>query len=455
MKKQILFLFISIAWLTQAQTTYNDTVRTNRWSTQLQLGISNYANMRGDQYIGHRKAAPIVSLGVAYNLNALLRFDFNIGYSYWYCSSHSKLGVLPHSNLTGLMPYTDRNTTHLLFSDINAAVNLMEIYHARKLQRLNVWLSIGLGLTHGWNSHEQDWEMNNNWAEIKSHNTQANTIHFPLSLAAEYDIMPEVTIGMTAQYRAMPRNSTHTPKSMWQAALTLRYNFGIQHIDNSNMIMQKLIESYRDQAQYRSMLQQVADSNTNLINQQVALRDSNQLLLHENDSLVDIIIDLRDERSRLRQQVAEMRPVTHPTPTASATPTDTVVPIKQTTTIEETKSTTDKEEVKVSPSTFTDTCVYFGVSSSKISEAGMNTLRAVSNLLKANRRKKIFIIGYASSTGNADYNLRLSQDRIYAVRKTLIRMGVQPNQILGDRANGKKNTGASANNRKVRILIKN
>ena len=85
----------------------------------------------------------------------------------------------------------------------------------------------------------------------------------------------------------------------------------------------------------------------------------------------------------------------------------------------------------------------------------METIRAVGSLLKANPKKKVFIIGYASSTGNVDYNHRLSEDRIYAVRKALLRAGARPGQFIGDRANGKDNMGASANNRKVKILIKN
>lgn len=455
-KKSIIFLFVGIAMLTQAQTTYNDTVRTDRLSVQMQLGISNYANMRGKQYIGSRKAAPLISFGAAYNLDAAWRFDFNIGYSYLYCSADNVLAKPPQSTYLGKQPCTDRNLTHLLFADVNAAYNLMEISHLRELQKLNVWLGVGLGLMRGWNHHEQTWEIENatgSWTEVKSRDIRPNTIYLPFTLMAEYDIMPELTLGLSMQYRALPLKRIHTPKSMWYTAITVRYNIGIKRTDNSSMVMQKLLESYRDQAQYRDLLRQAADDNNALIDKQIELRDSNEMLIRENDSLVDLIIDLRDERSRLRQQVG-----TQTTPAATATDgmaTSEATVAAATTASADTPTTPEPKKKGADAASLGDTCIYFAVSSSAISAEGMETIRAIGNILKENPKKKVFIIGYASSTGNADYNLRLSQDRIYAVRKALLRAGARPGQFLGDRANGNDNMGAAANNRKVKILIKN
>lgn len=457
-KHSILFLLVGIAMLTQAQTSYNDTVRTDRWSTHLHLGFSNHTGMRGKQYVGSHKTAPLFSLGVAYNLTAVWRFDFNIGYSNFRYSADDQLAKPPQSSALGLLPYTDRNITHLLFSDLSFSYNLMEINHTRNLQKLNVWLGVGLGLMHGWNTHEQTWEIETEtdaWTEVRTRDRQPNTIYFPVTLAAEYDVMPELTLGLTTQLSAFPLSRNHTPKSMWFMALTVRYNWGIKRADNNSMVMQKLLESYRDQAQYRDLLRQAADDNNALIDQQMALRDSNELLMRENDSLIDLIIDLRDERSRLRQQVSEMTAAPTPTPVATVETTANETTLAAATTASVETPATESKKKETPTARLGDTCIYFGVSSSEISSEGMETIRAVGSLLKANPKKKVFIIGYASSTGNVDYNHRLSEDRIYAVRKALLRAGARPGQFIGDRANGKDNMGASANNRKVKILIKN
>ena len=468
-KKYIILLLLSIGPWAMGQTTYNDTVRVRRWSTQLQLGISNHTGMRGSQYVGQRKIAPLASLGLSYNINAVWRFDFNMGYTYLYRSDHSLTAIPPHDVASATpMPYVDRNITHLMTADLNMSFNIMELFHNRRAQRLNMWMGIGYGALHGWDIHQKTWDIESTgtytqaWSEINERTIHPNSIYIPVTCALEYDIMPELTIGVTGQYRSLPLQRKHTPKEMWYTALTLRYNWGIKHVDNNSMLMQKLLESYRDQAQYRDMLRQAANDNNRLIDQQVALQNDTSRLMRENDSLVDLIIVLRDQRSRLREQVKAQSQ--SPTNTSAATPTVTASTptVAATAAAIETQSTaTPTETTKKEPSTVPvkanigDTCIYFDVSSSIINNAGKETIQAVANILKSNPKKKVFIIGYASSTGNADYNLRLSQDRIYAVRKALLRAGVRPGQFIGDRANGKDNMGSTANNRKVKILIKN
>lgn len=466
MKKNYIFLLaLTIATMAMGQTTYNDTVRSRRWSTQLQLGVSNHLGMRGNQYVGQRKVAPLANLGISYNINAVWRFDVNMGYTYLYCSDHSLTAIPPHavSSATPL-PYVDRNITHLLTGDISMSFNIMEIFHTRRAQRFNMWMGIGLGALHGWDIHQKSWDIETTgsftqaWSEIKERDIQPNTIYIPVTCAIEFDLKPELTIGVTGQYRSMPLDRAHTPKEMWYAALSLRYNWGIKHVDNNTMLMQKLLESYRDQAQYREVLQQAATDNNKLIDQQVALQNDNSRLQQENDSLVDLIIVLRDERSRLREQVKGKGGGTAKTDVAkpAVATTAATVTTPDIATSEKKTSAAEQSEPATPPSTVSlgDSCIYFDVSSSAISKAGMATIRAIGAQLKANPKKKVFLIGYSSSTGNADYNLRLSQDRIYAVRKALLRAGVRPGQFTGDRANGKEHMGASANNRKVKILIK-
>lgn len=489
MKKQhILFLFLAIGTLAVGQTTYNDTVHKNRWSAQLQLGISNYQGIREKKVVGKQTIAPLVNLGMAYNLNAAWRFDANLGYTYLYRSGHNLMGVPPRAAAgTAPMPYVERTITHLLSADINFAVNPMELYHNRRLQRFNLWLGVGAGITGGWYRRWQTWDFDTtitslDYSEVKGKIHRLKNIYIPFTVSMEYDISPQLTIGVTGQYRILPLNRVRTPESMCYAAILLRHNIGIKNTEQNSMLMQKLLEAYRDQAQYRDVLRQAADDNNRLIDQNDELEHAKSRLQQENDSLVDIIIVLRDERSRLRQQVkaqkeskpavpvetpAEATETTAATSTTTVTSNDvavtptvaaTVAAIETqtpTVTTKATTETTNSEPVAPKPkANIGDSCIYFDVSSSTIDAKGMETIRAVANILKTNPKKRVFLIGYASSTGNADYNLRLSQDRIYAVRKALLRNGVRAGQFIGDRANGKENMGSTANSRKVKILIK-
>lgn len=505
-------LLACVGTLASAQSTYNDTVRTRSWSIHLQAGISNHHGMRGAQYTGHNKLAPIVEIGAAYHFTPEWRLGFNLGYTYLH-SVKQFSATLPATTATVLATsatgnYTKRNLTHILTTDLVAEYNLMELNHQRKRQQLNLWVGLGLGHMRGWNNYDTIGNFKSSidndilWSEQRSHHNKFNAICIPITLTLEKDVTPELILGITGQCHLVPFDIEHSPHGIWHLAAIARYNWGGRRASRneaSGMMMQKLLESYHDQAQYRDLLRQLSTENTELANNYSELRHERDSLAHENDQLVDFIIELRDERARLReelesnatnthkpqQSVAQVtpKPATKPTPTPvpptqpaptttnvaataqPATPTPSATPKTTTDTVAQTNNTSP-EPIASQPSAPTespkekpishigDTCIYFNVNSSVINQKGMATIRAVSEILKANPKKKIFIIGYSSSTGNADYNLRLSQDRIYAVRKALRREGVRTKQILGDRANGNSNMGSSANNRRVSIIIK-
>ncbi|MES2310264.1 MAG: OmpA family protein [Verrucomicrobiota bacterium] len=64
--------------------------------------------------------------------------------------------------------------------------------------------------------------------------------------------------------------------------------------------------------------------------------------------------------------------------------------------------------------------VLFDVNSSKIKEGATPTLRQVALILMEYSKAKVYVVGYADSTGNSAENLKLSRDRAEAVKTYLL-----------------------------------
>lgn len=74
--------------------------------------------------------------------------------------------------------------------------------------------------------------------------------------------------------------------------------------------------------------------------------------------------------------------------------------------------------------------VLFDFNSYRLKESAKETLRRVAETLNQKPDTVIVIVGYTDSTGNFDYNVRLSEKRAEAVRRELVINGVDPTRIL-------------------------
>ncbi len=88
--------------------------------------------------------------------------------------------------------------------------------------------------------------------------------------------------------------------------------------------------------------------------------------------------------------------------------------------------------------------VYFDVDKADLKPESKPALDNIEGLLRAYPAMVIEVRGHTDSTGNSDYNLRLSERRANAVRSELIRRGIQPDRI---RATGFGDTQPIADNR--------
>jgi outer membrane protein OmpA-like peptidoglycan-associated protein len=104
--------------------------------------------------------------------------------------------------------------------------------------------------------------------------------------------------------------------------------------------------------------------------------------------------------------------------------------------------------------------VYFATNSTAVSEKGQQDLQALATKAKGINAYLIQVAGYASSTGNAAYNQRLSQDRAASVIAYQQSCGVPLFRVLAPAAMGESNPAASnstaegrAENRRVVVKI--
>lgn len=232
--------------------TYNDTLRTNSWTIYATGGVSGYHGFRGGSVIGIVKSvAPDISLGIKYNLNSVVRFGLNFGYT----KLKSKNADIEYNKTTienfQVGEYKDatltideailvnRNDNHLAGVDLNVDLNFLEPSLNRN-QRWNLWFGTGIGLYHGWSRttvttafREEAVAKGDDHFNIYTKDyitTEAtfnhiNTLYIPARLSVEYDVTPRFTFGVKGEYKYMPLTKVYTPKGLWSANATFAYNF--------------------------------------------------------------------------------------------------------------------------------------------------------------------------------------------------------------------------------------
>jgi len=75
--------------------------------------------------------------------------------------------------------------------------------------------------------------------------------------------------------------------------------------------------------------------------------------------------------------------------------------------------------------------VHFGLNKSTLTERGLLSLQKLLSLMEKNPDIRVELAGHTDSRGTADYNLRLSHDRIATVLRYLTAHGIERSRISG------------------------
>lgn len=73
--------------------------------------------------------------------------------------------------------------------------------------------------------------------------------------------------------------------------------------------------------------------------------------------------------------------------------------------------------------------VLFDFDKSELKSAAQNNIRNLADFLRDNPTRKVLIEGFTDNTGSADYNLQLSERRAQAVKRALVKAGVDSNSL--------------------------
>lgn len=408
----------------QAQT-YNDTVRTHTWSVYIQGGGTLYHGMRGMDEIAKRKhIMPFGGVGVKYNIKPWVRLGLNLEYDMLRSLDKGMLSTTtnrgyeikdpstgktyPTTLETKMDRFQNRYTMQYAMADLNVDFNIMEFWHNRKAQQLNLWLGVGVGYLRGWSRNSTTFSYRemavakgegyynvytHNYMKSHAFNDHVDAMYIPATLSLEYDLSSRWTAGVFGRYSYLPLNKDLTPKGMYSAGVVLRFNF-VSKVMPSNKA--RYYRALSEQAEMKAAYEQ-------------QLQDRQR----ENESLASQLSASQKDNAELKAMLDDC---------------------------EKSKKLTSYD-------------VYFTLNKSNITTQEKIRLRNFIQRLKKQGNYKLTIIGEASSDGPSSKNYKLSEERLNNVVYYLKKQGIEDFSIKLEKAIGDSNDCPKEECRRVQITV--
>lgn len=422
-------LTLAVAVLATAATlqaqTYNDTVRTHTWSVYIQGGGTLYHGMRGMDEIAKRKhIMPFGGVGVKYNIKPWVRLGLNLEYDMLRSLDKGMLSTTtnrgyeikdpstgktyPTTLETKMDRFQNRYTMQYAMADLNVDFNIMEFWHNRKAQQLNLWLGVGVGYLRGWSRNSTTFSYRemavakgegyynvytHNYMKSHAFNEHVDAMYIPATLSLEYDLSSRWTAGVFGRYSYLPLNKDLTPKGMYSAGVVLRFNF-VSKVMPSNKA--RYYRALNEQAEMKAAYEQ-------------QLQDK----LRENESLASQLSASKKDNAELKAMLDDC---------------------------EKSKKLTSYD-------------VYFTLNKSNITTQEKIRLRNFIQRLKEQGNYKLTIIGEASSDGPSSKNYKLSEERLNNVVDYLRKRGIEDFSIKLEKAIGDSNDCPKEECRRVQITV--
>lgn len=409
----------------QAQT-YNDTVRTHTWSVYAQGGGVLYHGMRGmDGSEARKPISPFVGVGVKYNIKPWVRLGVNVEYDMLKSTGKDVISktittdgyvikdpstgkTYPTTLETKIDRLQNRYSMHYGMADLNVDFNIMEFWHNRKAQHLNIWMGVGVGYLHGWSRNTSSVSYSelavakgesyynvysHNYMKSSAVNDKLDAMYIPATLSVEYDITSRWTVGAFGQYKYLPLNKDLTPKGMINFGAVVRFNFVGKKMPSNKA---RYYGALRDQAEMKAAYEQ------QLLDKQ-----------RENEGLASKLNASQKDNAELKAMLDDC---------------------------EKSKKLTSYD-------------VYFTLSKSNITTQEKIRLRNFIQKLKEQGNYKLTIIGEASSDGSSSKNYKLSEERLNNVVNFLKKQGVEDFSIKMEKAIGDSNACPKEECRRVQITV--
>lgn len=430
-------LALALGGKVMAQEAFNyDTLRVNTWSVYAQGGMTwaGGVQMENVNPVTGTALAPLVGGGVNYNIRPWVRLGLNYEFSKF--KREQRFGELQALGGTQLNPsgltlseqnggraYTNRWTSYHAV-DFTGEFNIMEIWNERQCKWFNLYAGVGIGgmFAHG-NVYDiamgyEHWEgepgknQHEMLAWLKAHNERHsfNALYLPVTLAAEFDVMPRLTLGVKAGYKFVISGNNFAPANVGAVAITARYNFvGKKQGYKSNK--EKLDEAI---AAYNALEAACSEPLAQCVAERNACLDERAQQAREIAGLNELTDRLKAENDSLRT-LAE---------------------------------TCERQHKALAAEGF---FVMFPFSKADITDYQRERIvRYISSLPEG---VKLEVIGEANDEGDSTYNQWLSEDRLEAVVAVLKELGINEDRIATTSAIGSSAKISDASARRVTIKV--
>lgn len=408
-------------------------LRTDTWSVYLQGGASWATGLKFKSInpAAGTSVAPEVGFGVNYNLRPWVRLGLNYEFSKYKREQRldnfeavapsfdgTSAGLTENTANHGGIAYRKLwNMYHNI--DLTAEFNIMELWPNRECTRFNLYAGTGVGMmfakgnTYSLGMGNEQWEDPNNatgnsdnwtshtWLNAANSRHSYNSFYVPVVLSAEYDVMPQLTLGVKGQYKALFTSDDFAPSGLEAAAIVVRYNFvgAKQGIRSGKQLYREALDKCND------LRAEAAQAREAAANSQKAL----------NAAYV--------ENKNLKQQLN----------VCSAALTEC--------------------ESRKAVAALNGLTIQFANNSATVSQADEKRLETFVGELKNNDQATISLVGEASVEGDEANNQVLSEKRLANVLAILHKQGIGNERIRSSKAIGAANKVPGPANRKVEITI--
>ncbi len=419
-------------------------LRTHTWSVYVQGGASWATGLKFKSInpAAGTSVAPEVGLGVNYNLRPWVRLGLNYEFSKYkreqrledlealdpsfnpYNPSYNghASGFINKTNNSGTAYRQLWNMYHNV--DLTAEFNIMELWPNRKCTKFNLYAGTGIGMmfargnTYSISMGSEQWESPNNavdntdnwvsytWLEASNSRHHYNALYMPVVLSVEYDVMPQLTLGVKGQYKAIFSSNDFAPDGLEAAAVVVRYNFvgARQGIVSCKELYKETLEKCNE---LRAEATQAREAEANSRNALNAANAENQKLKQQLKDCNAAVADCEEE----------------------------------------------KTAVAIAPATIKDLAIQFRNNSAKVSVDDRERLEALAHELKANEQVTISLLSEASLEGKTAKNQKLSERRLANVMSILKKNGISGDRIKTAKAIGEANRVPGPSHRRVEISV--
>ena len=411
---------------TETSKALNDFTDFSHWSLNLNVGMSQFdgdVKQQFDQILSASKVSWTIGLEAEYSWNPAWGLILNFQY-------------MPYQGVTSSTEYGRNEFKGNMYApSLLASVNMFNLFSQyRKSAAWNLYLNAGVGLV--W------YECLNTPIEGSAPGEKTpkgvgqdgsgygTSITIPLGLNVEYNINKHLAVGLGAYYRMTNKDNFegehYTKGTMNDAQFYVSANLRVKFLDD-----EKSGGHMRNISMYE--YRQLVSGEKGLINDIDSLKKRVKVL---EDTVANNILPriqtLENYNAVTPDEdgdgVADFRDREPNTPRgAFVNYWGESIPQEAIACCDEVRDAFSA--LGIDPRVDYDLSLYYGVDKSNITAKAKKNIEKVVEKLKADPELKVELRGYCDFPGSKDYNLKLSQKRVEAVKAELIKAGIEESRI--------------------------